>query len=125
MTSRTTSLVLASFFALLFALAAQAGELSMDVGSLHASAESSPCSSNTDLDESVATASDRVSAEASPGRDAQWPTSVTTSSQRRLVHDTETGSANPGSATGSSANAISAQVKPRNRWQSIVPGAIK
>jgi hypothetical protein len=125
MTSRTTSLVLASFFALLFALAAQAGEMSMDIGSMQASAESSPCSSSSNLDESEATTSRGVGPEASSGRDAQWPTSAATSSQRRLVHDAETGSATPPTTTSSSANAISAQVKPRNRWQSIVPGAIK
>jgi hypothetical protein len=124
MTSRITSLVLASFFALMFALTAQAGELSMDIGNMHANSEVAPCTS-TDTDESVNTASDSVKARSTPGNAAQWRASASTSSQRQLADDTESGAMSSATAPGSSANAISAQTKPRNRWQSLVPGAIK
>jgi hypothetical protein len=125
MTSRITSLVLASFFALLFALAAHAGEISMDIGGMHANGEAVPCNSRADLDESVTTPPDSATTEAASTSHAQWRSSASISNQRQLGADTETGSAPSQSAPGASANAISAQSRPRNRWQSLVPGAIK
>jgi hypothetical protein len=124
MTLRITSLVLASFFALPFALTAQAGEMSMDIGNMHASSEAAPCSS-TDTDASANTASGSIDVQAAPGNSAQWRASASSGSQRQRVDDTESGVTSSSTAPGSSANAISAQAKPRNRWQSLVPGAIK
>jgi hypothetical protein len=125
MTSRITSLALASFFALVFALVAHAGEVSMDIGNTQASSPTLPCSCRGDLGESATAAADIAGAETTTGSGAGWSTSATTRHRRQLADGTDAGSTDASTASSSSANAISAQVKPRNRWQSIVPGAIK
>lgn len=126
MTPRHTSLALIALAALLFAIAAQAGEVSMDVRGLSADSEqTSSSSAPTTHDASSPTPAETHSPEAATVTRNRWRASAPT--QQALVDDGSEATGSPSSSSGgSSSNVIAAPpVKPRNRWQSLVPGAIK
>lgn len=125
MTPRHTSLALTALSVLLFAIAAQAGEVSMDVRGLSADSEQTSSSSTpTTYDASSPTPAEIRSPETATVTRNRWRASA--SSQQALVDDRSEAAGSSSSSGGSSSNVIAAPpVKPRNRWQSLVPGAIK
>ena len=125
MKPRKLSLGLISFSLLTCALFAHAGEVSMDVRSMAASTESLPAD-ETRVVGSTSTASG-VAAESSPAsRRPQWRTTTTNRGRTAVSNDPETDVDSAGSSAGGAAsNVLAAPGKPRNRWQSLVPGAIK
>ncbi|HET9031633.1 MAG TPA: hypothetical protein VFN25_01880 [Dokdonella sp.] len=126
MSPRITSLGVIGLVALLFAVAAQAGEVSMDARGYSAENEQAADSSQTRADEPLTAEADIASVETRTRIRPKWR-NVTTSQDQPLLSDTlDTDSAKPEeSAGGSSSSNISVPAKPRNRWQSLVPGAIK
>ncbi len=104
--------------------AAHAGEISMDVGGL-AVAMQAPASADAPAQanqSSMDTSSDEMPASQS----RRWRMTSPGTSNPGLADDSGTLADTPtATATGSSANASPAPSKPRNRWQSLVPGAIK
>ncbi|HMM67064.1 MAG TPA: hypothetical protein PKC03_09000 [Dokdonella sp.] len=123
-TPRFTS-CLSAAAALLFAASVQAGELSMDAGGMFANsgARTSDAGSNRDCasaPKSIADDSERSPARHVPTASAAIADSVSA--------DDDTGVAGNATSTGSSPadSPISVPIKARgNRWQSLVPGAIK
>ncbi|MEP6883085.1 MAG: hypothetical protein ABI866_13880 [Dokdonella sp.] len=124
MTPRSISLVLTSLSALLFATAVYAGEVSMDVRGLAAESEQPPCSDRTITNDSGADTVESGTVAAQSSNRNKW--NLATPGHEGLITDgTEAAASTSSSAGGASSNAIATPVKSRNRWQFLVPGAIK
>ena len=125
MTPRKLSLGLISFSLLTCALVAHAGEVSMDVRSMAETTEPVSVDQTRSVDNTSATS--EVAAESIPtSRHPQWRTTTANRSQTALSDDPETTASSTGSSAGGAASsALTAPNKSRNRWQSLVPGAIK
>ncbi len=108
---------------LLWAVAAQAGEISMDVRGL-AVGTSTPTSEDAPLQTSQLP-SDGAIDETSTNRHQRWRTSSPDTRDATLADDAAIAPDAAASAGSTPGNSLSAPVKPRNRWQSLVPGAIK
>lgn len=126
MSPRILCLGLAGLVALLFAVAAQAGEVSMDARGYAAEAEQLPDNSRMLSDEPRDVEVDSSNIEIKPRSRPKWRSAAATPGQSLLTENIDAESGKPTeSAGGSSSSSISIPVKPRNRWQSLVPGAIK
>ncbi len=124
MTPRSISLVLTSLTTLLFATAVVAGEVSMDVRGLSADSEQPPCPSRAPANESNPVDVDSVKTVSESNNRSKW--NLETPGHQTLISDaTEAATSTSSSAGGAASNAIAAPVKSRNRWQFLVPGAIK
>ena len=125
MIARNISLGLISISLLTCAGFAQAGEVSMDVRNMAASTQS--LSTDESRGGENTAASSEVAAENSPAsRRPQWRSTMVNRGQTALSTDPETDmGASGSSAAGTTGNGSAAPSKPRNRWQSLVPGAIK
>ena len=124
MTPRSISLVLTSLSALLFATAVCAGEVSMDVRGLAAESEQPPCPDHTITNDSGADAIESAKVVAQSSNRNKW--NLATPGHEALITDrSEAAASSSSSAGGASSNAIATPVKSRNRWQFLVPGAIK
>ena len=125
MIARKISLGLFSFSLLTCATFALAGEVSMDVRSMAASTESLAADESRGADNT--STSSEVAAENIPtSRRPHWRTITANRGQTALSSDPVTDLGATGSSAGGAAsNGSAAPAKPRNRWQSLVPGAIK
>ena len=124
MTPRSISLVLTSLTTLMFATAVFAGEVSMDVRGLSADSEQPPCPSRASTNEASTDAIESGKTVADSSSRNKW--NLATPGHQALISDgTEGATSTTSSAGGASSNAIAAPVKSRNRWQFLVPGAIK
>ena len=103
--------------------AAQAGEISMDVRGL-AVATAAPAS-----DDAAAPASqsstDVGNNEMAASQPRRWRMTSPGTTNPELADDAGSVADAPAAAAANSGNAAPAPMKPRNRWQSLVPGAIK
>lgn len=108
---------------LLGVAAAQAGEISMDVRGL-AVATAAPAS-----DDAAAPASQSIADvgnnEMPASQPRRWRMTSPGTTNPELADDAGSVADAPAAAAASSGNAAPAPMKPRNRWQSLVPGAIK
>ena len=126
MSPRNLCLGLTSLVALLFAVSAQAGEVSMDVRGYAAETEQVPASNHVVANEARDADVDSSSVEIKPRNRPKWRNATAASGQPLLTDDIDAETGKPiESVSGSSSSSISVPVKPRNRWQSLVPGAIK
>ncbi len=126
MSARKFSLGMASLVALLFAVAAEAGEVSMDVRSYAAESEQLTSSVPTLADENRDADIDSSSVENRARTRPKWRNAPASSGQPMLTDAIDIDIGKPVEASGgSSSSTISVPAKPRNRWQSLVPGAIK
>ncbi|HQV72012.1 MAG TPA: hypothetical protein PLY64_03430 [Dokdonella sp.] len=109
---------------LLGVAAAQAGEISMDVRGL-AVATQGPASDDAPAQPSQSS-TDAGSYEMPASQSRRWRMISPGSSNQGLADDAGTIAEAPATSTaGSSSNALPTASKPRNRWQSLVPGAIR
>ena len=126
MSPRNHCLGLTSLVALLFAVAAQAGEVSMDVRGYAAETEQLPASNHIAADEARDLEVDSSNVEIKPRNRPRWRNTTATPGQPLLTDDIDAETGKPiESVGGSSSSSITVPAKPRNRWQSLVPGAIK
>jgi hypothetical protein len=122
MTTRTLTAFLSFLGALLFAAAAHAGDFSMDAGST----TSEPVSSSSGRHGDCASAGSSVIGVVDASRDSSH-SSTSAASNRVAAGTAGTSSADstPG-GSGTATEVIGVPLKTRsNRWQSLVPGAIK
>lgn len=126
MSPRIRCLGLVSLVALLFAVAAQADEVSMDVRGYSAEREQLPDNSRVVADEPRDTEVDSDTIEIKPQTRPKWRHATASPGQSLLNNtiDAETGKRIE-SVSGASSGSVSIPVKSRNRWQSLVPGAMK
>ena len=108
---------------LLAAVGVHAGEISMDVRGL-AVATAAPAS-----DDAAAPASQSITDvgnnEMPASQPRRWRMTSPGTTNPELADDAGSVADAPAAAAASSGNAAPAPMKPRNRWQSLVPGAIK
>ncbi|MEO7935130.1 MAG: hypothetical protein ABIR27_02625 [Dokdonella sp.] len=124
MTPRSISLVLTSLSTLMFATSVFAGEVSMDVRGLSADSEQPQSLSRTSPAEASAEATESGTTVSESSSRNKW--NLATPGHQVLITDgAEAGAVTSSSAGSASSNAIAAPVKSRNRWQFLVPGAIK
>lgn len=126
MSPRNACLGLSCLVALLLAVAAQAGEVSMD--SRGYSAENEHLSGNSRMlaDQPALAEADSSDVETRARNRPKWGNVTASSGQPMLTDDIDAETAKSAeSAGGSSSSNVSVPAKPRNRWQSLVPGAIK
>ena len=124
MTPRSISLVLTSLSTLMFATSVFAGEVSMDVRGLSADSEQPQSLSRTSTADASAEATESGTTVLESSSRNKW--NLATPGHQALITDgAEAGAVTSSSAGGASSNAIAAPVKSRNRWQFLVPGAIK
>lgn len=124
-TPRLTS-CLAAAAALLFATAVQAGDISMDAGGMYANSGARNADNGANRDCAAASTSLADGGQDTSSTDRQRSTGATISD--RLATDNGDASADATGSSGSGAadSPIAAPIKARsNRWQSLVPGAIK
>ena len=115
------SLGLAGLALLLFTLAAQAGEISMDVSGLAVGTQ--PAVSEDAPSQSSRSTPNDAAGEASVSSPRRWR--ATSRSVNDSVLADDAGNAADAASSATTTNPSSAPVKARNRWQSLVPGAIK
>ena len=121
MNSPKWTLGLACLALLLFAIAAQAGEISMDVRGLAVGTQ--PANSEDAPAQASQLAPNDTSDEAAVTSHRRWRATSRSTTDSVLADDA--GIAADATSSGTATSTSSAPVKPRNRWQSLVPGAIK
>ncbi len=117
---------LTSLAVLLFSVAAHAGEVSMDVRGYSSDAEPSQVSIHRAADEPCDTEIGSSNAESKARFRPKWRDSTAPAGRALLTDDIDASAGKANEATaGSSSSNVALPIKPRNRWQSLVPGAIK